>query len=170
MSRPIPAPDLAALKGATKDLVKAVGGLDRAAELTGLSTSQIARWYASRDERDPERPSWTVADLVSVVLLERELDELGDPRRPVTACLARLAGCDLDLGRDRRERIRVAAAAEGITGAAHDMVGELLRVLSDGRVTPAEAESADRRAAALETELVRLRGALAAARAGEGAR
>ena len=169
MSRPLSDTDLAALKSATKDLVQAVGGLARAAALTGYSDSQISRWYQMRDGRDPDVLSRTIIDLASVACLERELAELDDPRRPVTACLARLNGRELTDAPATRACARVAAAAAEFTEAVHGVIENVMVALSDGKVTPAEALGTDDKAAKAERALLGLRSSLSAAKIG-GAR
>jgi hypothetical protein len=156
--------DLMALKGATLDLVKAVGGIARAAELTGISSSQVARWYAARDEKDPSEPSWVTIDVISAGLLERALSDLGDPRRPVTRFLARLNGLDLGEGEGVREQAHaVSAAAISFAAAAQAGITELMMAIADGKVTVSEATGCDRAMAEVEGHLAALRSALASA-------
>lgn len=168
MSRPLSLADLTALKAATHDLVKAVDGVDRAATITGLGKSTIARAYAARDEKDPEATSWTTLDLVSVALLEQDLAARGDPRRPVTECLARLGGRALRDAVGERHSRSVASAATAAMEAFGELASNLMESLADGTVTPTEGVTGDAKAARLLAAVTELRTAFAAVRAGEG--
>lgn len=167
MSRPISLADLTQLKAATHDLVKAVSGLDRAAEIAGVSKSQVRRWYAERDESDPSQPSWTTIDSLSIAVLEADLAERGNPRRPVTECLARLGGRALSDAAGGVARASIAAAAATLFGLVGDLTADLALSLADGVVTPTEGASGDAKARAVMAALVDLRQALTAARAPE---
>jgi hypothetical protein len=164
--RPISAADLAALKGATRDLVTGVGGVERAAATAGMSRATVARWYAMRDERDPEAASTVTIDPISIAALESEMAAMGDPRRPVTACLARLGGRRLadeavaSIGRP------IGEAVTALMGALGPLIETLVAGLADGTVTASEAALGDRAAVAAEEALVKVRSALAAIRAG----
>lgn len=68
----------AALKTAFRLLVRDVGGLEAAASLTRVRTSELARYY------DPASASWPPADVVADL-------EAASPAPHVTAVLARLA-------------------------------------------------------------------------------
>lgn len=167
MSRPLSLPDRTALKTAIHDLVKACSGLDRAAAITGIGKSSLARAYADRDEKNPAELSWTTLDLVSVALLEADLAERGDPRRPVTECLARLTGRTLRDDVAVASRSSVALAATALMAAFGELSTDLVASLGDGVVTPTEGATGDAKAARVQSVLIELRTALAAAKAGE---
>lgn len=161
------APDhLLALKTATRDLVKAVGNLERAAELTGRSTTQVARWYAARDETDPTKPSTTVIDAGSIAVLEADLADRGDPRRPVTECLARLGGRRLTDASGGAARASIARAAAELSGISGKLAAALMDALADGEVTATEAEISDRIARDLTEAVADLRRSLGSRMAG----
>ena len=160
------AADLLRLKAATKDLVDLVDGIERAARLTGRSKSQVARWYAARDERDPDQPCTTTIDAAAVAALERDLAERGDGRRPVTEVLAAFGGRGLTEPEAGRRRADVAAAAARLSVQTGALTTSLLEALADGVVTASEAEIGDGKARAVAEALDHLRTALAAARAG----
>lgn len=166
MSFSLPPSDLTALKIAAHDLVKAAGGVERAALLTGRGKSQVARWSAALDDKTGE-PCRATIDAASIAALERDLAERGDPRRPVTECLARLGGRALADAVDGRARVTVAKAAARISGEVGRLMTTLVEALADGEVSTTEATLGDAAAREVGEALVHLRQALAQVRGGE---
>jgi hypothetical protein len=132
MTQPV---DIAALKTATRLLVRDVGDLAAAASATRVSGAHIARFYDQQFDT-------TLAPIDVVADLERVG---GNPR--VTAELARLSGYRLvrvEAGAGRLGR----SVAEVLAGAS-DVGAAYARATEDGRVTAAER-------GAIATELAEL--------------
>lgn len=154
--------DLRRLKAATKDLIDLVDGIERAARLTSRSKSQVARWYAARDDKNPDEPCLATIDAASVALLERDLADRGEPRRPVTEVLAGFAGRSLGDAGIERARRDVASAAARFSGEVGGLITHLVEALGDGIVTETESALGDARARTVSQALEDLRMALAA--------
>lgn len=92
--------------------------------------------------------------------------ERGDPRRPVSECLGRMAGRDLVDTAERRRRADVGAAAVAAMTAFGEMAADLTASLADGVVTPTEGARGDALVGRMQETLIALRAALAVARAG----
>lgn len=142
-----------ALKAATRDLVEACGGVERAGRRAGVSAQSVSRWQLNAH---PE-----IIPLSAVVVLE-----LDAGIAPVTAALARLNG------RDLTEGLPVEGAAACIFGRHSEVmreVGEVMgraaEVFADGQLSPTEIEILDRQVADLERATGRMRSDLARARA-----
>lgn len=154
--------DLRRLKAATKDLVDLVDGVERASRLTGRSKSQVARWYAARDDKNPDEPCLATIDAASVAVLEQDLADRGEPRRPVTEVLARFAGRSLGDAAVERTRRDVAVAAARFSGEVGRMITHLVEALADGVVSETESAIGDAHARTVSKALEDLRSALAA--------
>ena len=143
------------LKSAQRDLIKRVGGIERAAEVASVSKSQMGRF---NNDGDPEMMPVPVAlmlqrdcdvPFVTAAMAELEGRRLADPNTPAAASACIMA----------RHAEVVARAAELMAKGAY--------AFSDNRTTPAEAAGLDRSAAALLEAISDFRIAAAAARAGE---
>lgn len=142
------------LKAAQRDLIKRVGGIERAGDIANVSKSQMGRF---NNDGDPELMPLQVA-----LMLQREC---GVPL--MTDAMAGLEGYRLT----RPEEGSAAANATIMSSYAETVVqaGELISrgalAFADGKLTAAEAAGIDRAAGLLEQGLSELRRATAAARA-----
>lgn len=115
------------LRGAQRDLVDACSGIERVAELTSMSKSQVGRWRSPTD-RD-------LMPLSAVLMLE---DDCGRPF--VTAIMAEFHGRSLTDSEQRGQRVaNLAAQVADLCEQSSHMVVETVRAKADGIVTPAEA-------------------------------
>ncbi|KPF47112.1 hypothetical protein [Rhizobium sp. AAP43] len=147
------------LKAAQRDLIARCGGIARCVELTSFSQSQVGRW---NNPNDPE-----LMPLGAIVVLE------GDCRHPlVTAVLADNSGRRLTVPDvEFQQEIGVLTSHAEVMRQSAEISHTLAQVISDGRVTPSEAQTLDRPAAAMEASLSKFRMSLAGikARGGEAA-
>lgn len=138
------------IKSATRDLVKACGTLERCEKICATSDSHISRWQKS-----------THPDIINVsAALALEAD-CGIPY--VTKVMAELNGRRLsDLEADGYVPLATVHAehAESMR-AASEALATMASALADGKITPAEAEAADRAYAELATAVSRFRMSLA---------
>jgi len=141
------------LKAAQRDLIRYAGGIERAAEITTFSKSQVGRY---NNAADPE-----LMPPAAVYALELECGQ------PVfTGAMAALHGRRLSDPDDDQARAgdvlrRYADAARQTA----ELMSAAALALADGKVTPAEATTIDRGAANVETAMAELRRALAAIKA-----
>ena len=143
------------LKAAQRDLIKRVGGIERAAELASISKSQMGRF---NNDGDPE-----LMPIPAVLMLQREC---GVPL--VTTAMAELEGrrlADPEMG-DAANACIMASHAEVVVQAGELMAAGAM-AFADGRLTPSEAAGMDRAASALERAVAEFRKAAASARAGD---
>lgn len=141
------------IKAATRDLVAAVGGVDRAALVAGASSSQVSRWQLV-----------TEPDLIPLIKFARLEADCG--LALVSGALAGLAGWRIERAGEREDEPVAIMARQA------EAVGEMARLMqvaadafADGRLTPAEAQELDRVAGDAMAKLDRLRQTLSAARA-----
>jgi hypothetical protein len=153
MSRPISDAWFFRVKAATRDLVARCGGVVRAGELAMVSKTEISRWQSVGEEG--------IISITAALALEAEC---GMPL--VTAVMADLHGRRLSdqtapgeaascLFRDYGDLMRQSA----------EVASTMADALSDGTVTPAEAERVDGAARNLATALDAMRKSLATVRA-----
>lgn len=142
------------LKAAQRDLIKTCGGIERCAEITSTSKSQVGRWNNAADN-----------DLMSldvVYLLETECKILA-----ITAALASLNGRRLaDPDKVEKQNNDIMTGFSETVQQASELMNAGATAFADGRVTPTEAMAMDRAAAVLEAKAAKLRNALAAAKVG----
>ncbi|NBN62808.1 hypothetical protein [Pannonibacter tanglangensis] len=139
------------IKAATRDLVDACGGLVRAGALCNASKSQVGRWRSATDA--------DIIGLAQALVLEHEC---GVPY--VTHVMAELNGRRLgDPDAEGHAPIATVHAqhAESMR-AAGEAMASMAAALSDGKITPTEAEAADRAYAELGKSVERFRMSLAA--------
>lgn len=129
---PVPADLVWQIKAATRELVAKAGKLDRAAQVSGLSTSHLQRCGSTADEH-----KGSVLPMLAVYLLEHDT---GLPL--VSRIMAAATGHDLAHGRP------VAAASSAVPtaftatlAAVGDLARETAEALEDGAVSPNEARS-----------------------------
>jgi hypothetical protein len=139
------------LKAATRDLVKACGGLVRAGSVCGFSKTEVGRWQAVAE-----------ADLIPLVAIVRLEADCGLPI--VTAALAELQGHTLTPTDGGLECGSVFAAHAKVLGAVGAVASHIAEAAADGIVTPGEAEAIDRDVGRLDQATAELRLGLAAAR------
>lgn len=155
MSRPIAEDWFHRLKAATRDLVKACGGVERAGRIALVSKTEVSRWQSAGDP-----------DLISIPAALALEAECG--LSPVTAAMAELGGRRLA---EPEAALSVAAMlgrhAEVALSAA-DLMAAVAAAAADGWLSPAEAEIVDRAAGAVARTLEPLRHGLAAAKAAGG--
>ena len=155
MARPISDTWFQRIKAATRDLVKACGGVERSAEIAHVSKSEVSRWQVVTDE--------SVLPIPAAVALE---NECGLPF--VTTVMAELNGRRLTDGAEGGgSAASVAARHAEVIRAAAELMANGVQALADGTLTPAEAEIFDRTAAEVQRALAPLRLDLAAAKAGD---
>lgn len=152
MSRPISDAWFHRVKAATRDLVKACGGIVRAGEIAHASKSEVGRWQHAGD---PD-----VIPLSAVLALEAEC-----ALPLVTSAMADLHGQRL-VGDEPASVAAIASHHADALRSFADLVSEGAAALADGRITPAEATTLDRIAGDVERAMGPLRRALAAAQAG----
>ena len=144
------------LKGATRDLIRACGGLKRAAGIVGVSEQTLSRYQlATFDDTIP---------LTAVLALEADCG-----LAPVTAAMASINGRALAEG----EQAGLAAAClvqrhSEVMREASDVMARFAEVVSDGQISPGEAEQVERELGDLVTAAGRFRADLAAVKASGG--
>lgn len=145
------------VKAAQRDLIKLVGGIDRAAELSSVSPSHIGRMNNARD-----------TDLMPLSVVYALESECGVP--VVTQAMAELSGRRLtDPERAQNANVDVLTSYSEVMQKAAGLLSAGATAMADGLVTPAEAHSMDREAAAIERALPPFRQALAVIKAAGGA-
>lgn len=154
MARPISDAWFHRVKSATRDLVKACGGLVRSGEIVHASKTEVGRWQSATDE--------DIIPLPAAMALEAECG--------IPFVLNAYAGL---LGRRVADPAEEGGAAASVfvrhaeaVGAAAEMMAAGAAAAADNRLTPAEAERMDRAAGSLEGSIGLLRRDLAAAKAG----
>lgn len=146
------------VKSAQRDLIRLCGGIDRAAEITSVSTSHIGRMNNPKDAE--------IMPLAVVIALEADCGEA-----VVTAVMAALNGRRLsDPDEERRAGANIMISYADLKRAAADLDAELAVSMADGNFSPSELQRADRKAAAKQEALCNFRASLAAGKATGGAR
>jgi len=156
MNRPISDAWFHRIKAATRDLVKACGGLDRSGEVASLGKSTIGRYQSSTD---PD-----IIPLPAALALEAEC---GIPY--ITAVMAELNGRRLN-DPDAAQGATVACVARGhaeVMRSSAEVGAAAADALSDLTMTPVEADIVDRQLADLIDKATEQRQRLAAVKAGE---
>lgn len=154
-SDPLPTAWFYRLKAAQRDLIRRVGGIERAGVLANVSKTQMGRF---NNDGDPE-----LMPLPVVLMLQREC---GVPL--VTAAMAELEGRRLaepGEGAAASNASIMSTYAETVIQAG-ELIAKGALAFADGRLTPAEAAGIDRTASVLEQALSELRKATAGARSG----
>jgi len=145
------------LKAKQRDLIAAVGGVERAAAVCNFGKSTVGRCY---NANGPD-----VMPLAAIFPLEEECERF-DMSEAIAAARGRRFA-ETDIAADETHPNILARHAEAVM-----RVGELelasAVAFADGRLTPAEAEQIDRATAALERALLDLRKATANARGAGG--
>lgn len=146
------------VKSAQRDLIKTVGGIERAAEISSVSVSHIGRMNNARD-----------TDLMPLSVVYALETECGLPI--VTQAMAELSGRRLsDPGAEHRANVDVLVSYSEVMQRAASLMATAAQAISDGKVTPTEAAAMDREAAILERGLSTYRQSLAVIRAGGGSK
>lgn len=152
MSRPISDAWFHRVKSATRDLIKLCGGVVRAGEVAGVSKSEASRWQSATDADVISLPAALALEaecsvpLVTTAMAELQGRRVSDPREAaITACL---------LG-----------AYTGVLTGNAELQTAMAHALSDGTVTPAEADLISRHITGTEGALVQLKQALAGIKA-----
>lgn len=142
------------IKAATRDLVKACGGIERAAEIASMSRGHMGRFHSPGDE-----------DIITISAALALEAECGRPY--VTRVMADLNGRGLT---DPEASSDITGCVDVLHNAAMsefvELTAEILAAKADGQISPAEAEMVDRRAADVERAMADLRRKLAAKKAG----
>lgn len=142
------------IKAATRDLVNACGGIERAAEIAMVGKSTVGRWQHAGEE--------DIVPLPAVLALEADCD-----RPYVTRVMADLNGRGLTDPEASREAAGcLMAQHNSLMGEFTALTTEVLAAKADGHVSPAEAEMVDRAAASLERKVADFRATCAAKKAG----
>lgn len=123
------------VKGATKDLVRSCGGLERSARICGFSDSTISRW---------QLPKYgDVIPIMAALTLEAECEIPW-----VTSAMAEINGCRLaEPGGDRSGGANLRRLYAEADLALSEAGLALQEAEEDGVVTPTEAELLDHHAA-----------------------
>lgn len=141
------------VKAATRDLVKACGGIERSADIAHVGKSTVSRWQSLGEE--------DIISIPAALALEADCD------RPfVTQIMADLNGRSLT---DQAARDAAGCLITGhntLMGKFAELTSEIVSAKADGVVTPAEAEVIDRKAAEMERAASDMRQTLAAKKAG----
>ncbi|MDM9619098.1 hypothetical protein [Rhizobium sp. S96] len=144
------------VKAAQRDLIKIVGGIDRAAEISSVSASHIGRMNNARD-----------TDLMPLSVVYALESECGLP--VVTQAMAELSGRRLsDPDAEHKANVDVLTSYSELMQKAASLMAAGATAMADGVVTPAEAHSMDREAASIERGISRFRQALAVVKATGG--
>lgn len=143
------------IKAAQRDLIALSGGIERTAEITSISKSQVGRWNNAQDT--------DLMPINAVLMLEEHCG-----MAVVTAVMAELNGRRLadETDATRQSADVLSAYAETIRHAGDVMSAGAL-ALADGKVTAAEAVTIDRAVAILEQGIPGFRQSLAQIRAGD---
>jgi hypothetical protein len=144
------------MAAATRDLVTACGGVERAAGLASVSTSQVSRWQSAQHE--------DTIPLLAALALEADS---GLPL--VTAAMAAAHGRTLTDAASGAAAASVAHVMADVVGATGEVMARHSAAMADGRLTPAEAETLDRTVGALDRKVESLRQHLALVKCGGGA-
>ncbi|WP_319517261.1 phage regulatory CII family protein [uncultured Martelella sp.] len=144
------------IKAAQRDLIERCGGIERTASKVDFSKSQVGRWNSPADgEHMP---------VAAIVTLEADC---GLPL--VTAVLAEANGRRLsDPEAERAAEASIMKANAEVMRAASEFANSMALAIADGKVTPSEAQTCDRQAAAMEKVLSEMRRALAMVKAHGG--
>ncbi len=146
------------VKAAQRDLIKLVGGIERAAEISSVSASHVGRMNNGRD-----------TDLMPLSVVYALESECGVP--VVTQAMAELNGRRLsDPESDRVANVNVLSSYSDVLQKAAALMATGAAAMADAYVTPAEAHSMDRHAADIERGLSTFRQALAIVKATGGAK
>lgn len=159
MTRPISDAWFHGIKSATRDIVVRCGGVVRAGEIANVSKSEVSRWQSATD---PD-----VITLPAVLALEADC---GLPL--ITTVMAQMNGYRVEDGGSEQRRLAcvIGQNAEVMRESAELFAG-MATALSDGQITPTEAQTCDRLAGDLQSALSALREGFAAIKAsGEAAR
>lgn len=142
------------IKATTRDLVKACGGIERAADIALVGKSTVSRWQHAGEE--------DIIPLPAVLALETECG-----RPYITRIMADLNGRGLT---DPEAEADVAGTlATHHNGLMHKFAAlstDVASAMADGVVSPAEAEIVDRTASEMERSLAEMRRKLASKKAG----
>jgi hypothetical protein len=141
------------IKAATRDLVKACGGIVRAAELCRVSKSEMGRYQAPID---PD-----IVPLHHALVLETEC---GMP--VVTTVMADIHGRRLSDPQAVEAGACVFARNADLMRQTAALMGAAATAAADGTCTPSEAEILDRHASEVEAAARLLRRDLSAVKAG----
>lgn len=142
------------IKAATRDLVKACGGIERAAEISHAGKSTVGRWQHAGEE--------DIIPLPAVLALEADCD-----RPYVTRVMADLNGRGLtDAQATETAAGCLTSHHNAVMGRFAEMTSEVAAAMADGTVSPAEAEMVDRGAAEMMRAVEAMRRGLAALKAG----
>lgn len=140
------------LKAAQRDLIKLAGGIERAADLTSISKSQVGRWNNAGDAE--------IMTLSAVLVLEAECG-----RPIVTSVMAELNGRRLaDPQAERQAAACIFTAHADTARHAGELMSAAALAIADGQVTPAEADQLDRAAGVLDRSVSEFRKAVASIR------
>ncbi|MBB3288178.1 MULTISPECIES: hypothetical protein [unclassified Rhizobium] len=146
------------VKAAQRDLIKLVGGIDRAAEISSVSPSHIGRMNNARD-----------TDLMPLSVVYALENDCGVP--VVTQAMAELCGRRLtDPEIEQQANINVLTSYSNVLQKAAALMASGAAAMADAFVTPAEAHSMDRHASDIERDLSQFRQALAVVKATGGAK
>lgn len=157
MTRPISDAWFHRIKAATRDLVKACGGVVRAGEIAHVSKSEVSRWQSAVD-----------TDLIHLPALLALESECGVPF--VTRVMADLNGVRLAGGAETVALAEITARNAEVMQAVAAYVAAGSESLADLELTAAEAETLDRSLAELGRALEPMKQVLATVRAQGGAR
>lgn len=154
MNKPTKDPIFCEIKAATRDLVRFVGGLKRAQEITGLATSTLSRWQRT-DEPD-------LINLMATIALEKEC---GIPA--VTEVMAGVHDRSLTDSGAGQGAAPVMDQYSDLSSGFADFTKDFTDSISDLNISLTEAELLDRNAGGIENILRDFRKTLAAICAGE---
>ena len=147
MSRPISDAWFHRVKAATRDLVKACGGVERAGSVAMVSKSEVSRWQSAAD-----------ADVISIPAVLALESDCG--LALITSVMADLNGQRLEHG-EAGGVAQIASQQADVMRHAAELMAQGATALADGKVSPAEAALLDRAAGDLERTLQPLRRTLA---------
>jgi len=145
------------LKAKQRDLIAAVGGVERAAAISSYGKSTVGRWYHADS---PE-----VMPLDAIFALEEECGRFDMSEAIASARGRRFA--ETDLASEAANACIMARHAEAALRFG-ELASASAMAFADGKLTPAEATQIDKATAALEKALGDLRKATANARGAGG--
>ncbi|MCX5495780.1 hypothetical protein OSH11_13785 [Kaistia dalseonensis] len=159
MNAPLADANYHRLKAATRDLVKACGGVERSAEIAEMSSSEVSRWQSSKALR-------YIIPLDAVLALEADC---GLPF--VTTVMAsingrRLSEPETGTGTSMAVMARYAETMRSVS----EVMAKAALAFADGKLTDTEMEMLTRALGDMKREAELFQGELASAKGGAGLR
>lgn len=144
------------VKAAQRDLIERCGGIERVVTICGFSKSQVGRWNSPND---PD-----LMPIGAVVALERDCGQALVTSVMAQANTRRLTDPDIE----RAQEVCLIRNHSELMRKSAELAHTVAMAIEDGQVSPSEASSIDRVAAALEHAASNLRAGCAVIKARGG--